>query len=175
MNGQKVKPAVTESNSGGKRLKKMKEVEDEDEPQVQRTRSNNNQKRAILIDSDDEADKNNEVDVSMASSKENKNIQNMVKTQLGATVVDKEQQKQQQASNGVAKGRKKVRKQREYIDEDGYTVFEDYSSFEEYDIPESKEHKEPVALAKPKNAMNIATQSSKNKNQSSLAAFFGKK
>ena len=34
-----------------------------------------------------------------------------------------------------AKGRRKVKKSRTYIDEEGYMVNEDYSSYEEYDLP----------------------------------------
>ena len=38
--------------------------------------------------------------------------------------------------NSAPKGKKKVKKSREYFDEKGYLVHEDYSSYEEYDIPE---------------------------------------
>jgi hypothetical protein len=37
---------------------------------------------------------------------------------------------------GTRRGKKKVKKQRERIDEEGYTIFEDYTSWEEYDIPD---------------------------------------
>ncbi len=33
------------------------------------------------------------------------------------------------------KGKRKVKKMREYKDEEGYDVIEDYSSYEEYDLP----------------------------------------
>lgn len=35
----------------------------------------------------------------------------------------------------IPKGKRKVKKTREYNDEDGYAVIEDYSSYEEYDLP----------------------------------------
>jgi len=38
-------------------------------------------KRAVHLDLDDEDDKNNEMDVSMSSAKENTNITNMLKKQ----------------------------------------------------------------------------------------------
>jgi hypothetical protein len=41
--------------------------------------------------------------------------------------------------NAVPKGKRKVKKSRTYFDEKGYMVNEDYSSYEEYDIPVRKE------------------------------------
>jgi hypothetical protein len=39
------------------------------------------------------------------------------------------------AKANPAKGRRKVKKSRIYMDGDGYMVNEDYSSYEEYDLP----------------------------------------
>ena len=39
-----------------------------------------------------------------------------------------------QSEGGVLKGKRKVKKQRNYIDEKGYFVTEDYTDFEEYEI-----------------------------------------
>ena len=84
----------------------------------------------------------------MIQSKENKNIANIMKNKMGATVVDT---KSQQSSNnlpagdkdlkkvGVVKGKKKVIKTREYKDEKGYLNFEDYSSYEECELPPPKQ------------------------------------
>ena len=47
-----------------------------------------NQKRPVMIDSEaDEDDMNNELDVESGQSKENKNIANIMKNKMGATVV----------------------------------------------------------------------------------------
>jgi len=109
-----------------------------------------NQKRAApIIDSDDECW--NEPDLSK-DKKENQNIiGNMMKT-MGATVVDKKQMEQKLQLNPlpVGKGKKKVKKTRTYLDTDGYEVTEDYSSYEEYDLPPIKES----IIIKPRNVVN---------------------
>ena len=105
-----------------------------------------------MIDSEeDENDANNEIDV---GTKENKNlIGNMVKAKMGATVVDQKKLAEQEVKqSAVMKGKRKVRKTREYKDEDGYNVIEDYSSYEEYDLPPPKE-----TMIKPKTTHNMAT------------------
>lgn len=87
-----------------------------------------NKKRTMLNDSDEDDDGNNELDI------ENKNIKNKMPTptkhEAQETVVKKE--------GGIlppGKGRRKVKKSRCYFDDKGYMVNEDYSSYEEYDLP----------------------------------------
>lgn len=128
-----------------------------------------------MIDSGDDDD-NNELDVQSAASKENKNIVNLVKSKMGATVVDnKDKQIEQSIKQGaIPKGKRKVKKTKEYYDEKGYLVTEDYSSYEEYELPPKKE-----PIVKPKTIHNFTgsnpIQASKPKAQASLAAFFSKK
>lgn len=107
-----------------------------------------------MIDSDED-DKNNELDVeSMNSTKENKNIANLVKKKMGATVIDKNLEKEIQQS-AIPKGKRKVKKTREYTDDKGYFVIEDYTDYEEYEIPQ----KPAVESApKSKNVMNFTQQ-----------------
>ena len=123
------------------------EVVEPEEPQPrQRLR---NQKRSMMIDSEEDNDANNELDV---GTKENKNlIGNMMKKNMGATSVNLKKQAEQEVKEGIIqKGKRKVKKTREFTDEDGYFVIEDYSSYEEYDLPQPKE-----SIIKAKTTLNI--------------------
>lgn len=53
---------------------------------------------------------------------------------MGAKVIDKQIEKGIKVQ-AIPKGKRKVKKTREYIDEKGYLVNEDYTSYEEYDLP----------------------------------------
>ncbi|CDW71434.1 UNKNOWN [Stylonychia lemnae] len=176
--------------SGGKRLKKTQDIDmnnEEEEQGIRRDRKTNQKKRTINLD-DEEDDRNNEMDVqSMSSMKENTNISNMVKQKMGATVVQPSQNEKPNGdipsnTTGIAKGRRKVIKQRQFYDKNGYVNYEDYSSFEEYDLPPPKS--QPAKQIQ-KTVLNLTGQGqpaqtqnapvSKAKGQSSLAAFFTKK
>ena len=51
-------------------------------------------------------------------------------------------------ANQPAKGRRKVMKSRTYIDEKGYMVNEDYSSYEEFDLPPANQVVKKEAIKK---------------------------
>ena len=183
-----------------KRLRKICDESDEEQPkkllvknqpQTQapaQAKGKNPKKSAKFFDEiSDDDDLNNELDIGSSDAKmvdvnqqENKNIiGNLLKTQMGAKVTAPVEQSNKQADPNAPKpkGRKKVKKTREVI-VDGYTEFQDYTSFEEYDLPDYTAQTQKVAPPKKIVANLTGTQqpqASKAKGQSSLAAFFAKK